>query len=70
MFHETEGQMKLKRAKEYLEYARQKATEARLALAIAEADAKRAKEKYEEAFAQEERREVARRRADYNHCTK
>ena len=70
MFHETEGQMKLRRAKESLEHARQKANEARLALASAEADAKRAKEKYEEAFAQEQRREFARRMAEYNHCTK
>lgn len=70
MLTETEGQTILRRAKEAMQAANQKASDARRALADAEASAKRAKEKYEDLFMQEERREAARLRSAYDHCTK
>ena len=70
MFNETEAQTILRRAKDAMQAANQKAADARRALVDAETAAKRAKKKYEELFLQEERREVARRRAAYDHCTK
>lgn len=70
MLNETEGQTILRRAKEAMQAANQKASDARRALADAEASAKRAKEKYEDLFMQEERREAARLRSAYDHCTK
>lgn len=69
MLTETEGQTILRRAKEAMQAANQKASDARRALADAEASAKRAKEKYEDLFMQEERREAARLRSAYDHCT-
>lgn len=70
MNHETEDQMRLRRAKEADAACREAEDTARKALAAAVESTKRAKEKYEELFLAAEKREVARLRAAYQHCTK
>lgn len=70
MIHETEDQTRLRRAKEALAQYRQREDEARKALAAAVESTKRAKEKYEEMYLAEEKREVERLKASYLHCTK
>ena len=69
MSHETELQIRLRRAKEALAYAVDKESEARRVLRSAEESRRVAKEKYETLFLEEEQAEVGRRRAAYNHCT-
>lgn len=69
VFKETETQTRLRRAKEALYYARDKEAIARNALAIAVDDSRRAKEKYEALFLEEEMNEVARRKSRYNRET-
>ena len=68
MTKETDTQIRLRRAKEALENARQQEIAAIKTRAIASETVKRAKERYEELFAQEEREECARRKANYLHC--
>lgn len=70
MMNETENQIRLRRAKEILATNRAMENEARKALADAIESSKRAKERYEELFAAEEKAEFARRKASYLHCTK
>jgi hypothetical protein len=67
--NETENQIRLRRAKEALANWREVEAEARRALTEAMESTKRAKEKYEELFANEEKAEVERRKADYRHVT-
>jgi len=69
MSHETELQIRLRRAKEALAYAVDKESEARRILCSAEESRLVAKEKYEALFLEEEQAEVVRRKASYNHCT-
>lgn len=68
--NETESQMRLRRAKEALEYARECANSARKQLRDADESARIAKERYEEAFMANEIAEVARLKASYYHSTK
>lgn len=65
---ETEDQTRVRRAKEAVALCQSRENEARKALAEAAESTKRAREKYEELFAASEQREVARRRAQYNHA--
>ena len=69
MSHETELQIRLRRAKEALAYAVDKESEARRVLRSAEESRRVAKEKYETLFLEEEQAEVSRRKAAYHHCT-
>ena len=69
MSHETELQIRLRRAKEALAYAVEKESEARSTLRGAEESRRVAKEKYEALFLEEEQAEVGRRKTAYNHCT-
>ena len=69
MSHETELQIRLRRAKEALAYAVDKESEARRVLRSAEESRRVAKEKYEALFLEEEQAEVGRRKAAYHHCT-
>ena len=69
MNHETELQIRLRRAKEALAYAVENEREARRALRGAEEARRVAKEKYEALFLEEEHAEVCRRKTAYNHCT-
>ena len=69
MSHETELQIRLRRAKEALAYAVDKESEARRVLRSAEESRRVAKEKYETLFLEEEQAEVSRRKAAYYHCT-
>ena len=69
MGHETELQIRLRRAKEALSYANDKESEARRILRSAEESRRVAKEKYESLFIEEEQAEVQRRKDNYNHCT-
>jgi hypothetical protein len=59
---ETESQTILRRAKEALNYCREKEKQAIEALASAREDVRKAREKYEQLFLAEEMREVERRR--------
>lgn len=70
MSHETELQIRLRRAKEALAYAVDKESEARRILRSAEESRRSAKEKYEGLFLEEEQAEAGRRKASYIHCTK
>lgn len=65
----TDNQIRLKRAKDALGIYRDAEIEARKRLADAVESTRRAKEKYEELFAAEERAEVERRKSDYCHAT-
>lgn len=67
---ETENQIRLQRAKEYLTVARENRDSAIKALSDANEDLKKAKEKYEELFRLEEMAEVKRRKSNYSHETK
>ncbi len=58
---ETENQIRLRRAKEALAYARDREAIARRALADATESVKSAKERYEELFMGEEKAEASRR---------
>ena len=69
MSHETELQIRLRRAKEALAYAVDKESVARRTLRSAEESRRVAKEKYEALFLEEEQAEVGRRKAAYNNCT-
>lgn len=62
MYQETEGQTIVRRAKEALAACKLKEDELRRALADASESTKRAREKYEAAFLEEEKREADRRR--------
>lgn len=70
MHSETEDQTRLRRAREALIAYQWSETEARKILAAAVDSTKRAREKYEELFIAAENREVKRRLATYDHCTK
>lgn len=70
MQSETEDQTRLRRAQEALIVYQWSETEARKILAAAVESTKRAREKYEELFLAAENREVKRRLATYDHCTK
>ncbi len=69
MNHESEDQTRLRRAAAAIATCMEREKEARKALASAEADTKRARERHSELFQAVETREVARRKADYRHCT-
>lgn len=69
MSHETELQIRLRRAKEALAYTVDKESEARRTLRSAEESRRVAKERYEALFLEEEQAETSRRKAAYNHCT-
>ena len=69
MIHETDLQIRLRRAKEALSYALDKESEARRTLLRAEESRRAAKEKYDTLFLEEEQEEVVRRKSEYNHCT-
>lgn len=69
MKNETDDQIRLRRAKEAIDSLRDKENELRKALAMAVDATKRARERYEELFDAAEKREVARKMAQYNHCT-
>ena len=69
MHDKTELQIRLLKAKEALDYAVEKESEARSALRRAEESRRIAKEKYESLFLEEEQAEVRRRKATYHHCT-
>jgi len=69
MTHETENQIRLRRAKEILATNRMMENQARKALAEAIEASKLAKERYEELFVAEDKAEFARRKAAYYHCT-
>lgn len=70
MKHETDNQIRLRRAAESLSTAREAEATARRALNDATEAVKRAKERHEELFMAEEKAEVARRKSAYDHCTK
>jgi len=70
MNHETEDQTRLRRAKEALSACGEMENEARKALAAAAESTKRAKERYEELFIAVDKREAAKPRDQYRHCTK
>ncbi len=70
MSHETDNQIRLRRAAESLIAARAAEAAARRALNEAIEATKRAKEKHEELFIAEEKAEVTRRKGAYDHCTK
>ena len=61
---ETESQTVLRRAKDAIAYYREREEQAIKALASAKEDVRKAREKYEQLFLAEERREAERRR-DY-----
>ncbi len=69
MNHETELQIRLRRAEEALAYAVEEESEVRHALRIAEESRRVAKEKYEALFVEEEQAETDRRKGAYNHRT-
>ncbi len=69
MIHETETQTRLRRAKESLAAYKNAEDEARKILAGAMESTKRAREKYEELFLAEDKREHARKMNAYDHCT-
>lgn len=62
MIHETELQVRLRRAKESFEYAKERENQARRELASAEETRRIAKERYEELFLAEEQEECKRLR--------
>ena len=66
MIHETEDQIRLRRAKEALQACQMQENQARKALADAVSTTKRARERHEELFLAEEKQEVARRQQAYN----
>lgn len=68
--YETETQVRLRRAKEALQRAREIESAARTALNTAVLATARAKERYEELFLLEEWEEAQRRKHDYLHSTK
>jgi hypothetical protein len=61
MNNETEDQTRLRRAKEAMASCQSAENEARKSLALAVESTKRSREKYEELFLAEEKREVFRR---------
>ena len=67
---ETKNQIKLRWAKDALGFYHEAEVRIRHLLAGTIESKKRAKERYEELFAAEEKAEVARRKADYRHSTK
>jgi hypothetical protein len=69
VINETESQTRLRRAKESVIALQAAEAEARKALADATESTKRAREKYEELFVNEEKAERARRKNNYDHCT-
>ena len=69
MESETELQFRLRKAKESLEYAIDKESEARHALIRAEESRRAAKARYESLFLEEEKAEYDRRTINYRHCT-
>lgn len=69
MTHETDTQLRLRRAKESMARAREAESVARKALCDAVQASARAKERYEELFILEEREECQRRKAEYRHTT-
>ena len=70
MINETEHQTRLRMAKQSIVACQDAEAEARKVLASATESTKRAREKYEELFMAEEKRECARKMNGYNHCTK
>jgi hypothetical protein len=66
---ETHNQTILRRAKAAILIYQDAEIEARKRLASVEENTKRARAKYEELFMQEEKSELARRKADYRHST-
>lgn len=70
MNNESEHQTRLRRAKESVAACQDAEVVARKVLAAATESTKRAREKYEELFMAEEKRECDRRVNGYNHCTK
>ena len=70
IFTETENQIRLRRAKDGLNIARENEAAARKALNDAIESRKRAKARYEHLFVKEEAEEFARRMSNYRHKTK
>lgn len=68
-FNETEGQTRLRRAKESLTMCMEAETNARKSLTMAAEATKLARAKYHDLSEAEEKREYARRMHDYRHCT-
>lgn len=68
--NETKTQYLLRNAEKALQAYREQENEARKALAAAVESTRKAKEKYETLFLQEQNEAVARNKADYRHCTK
>lgn len=70
MQNETASQTVLRRAKEALAAFVEQENTARKALAAAAESTRNAREKYEQLFMEEEKREMERRRREYMHSTK
>lgn len=68
--NETVTQIRLRRAKEALDYAREKEDIARKELASAVESRKALKKTYDKLFMSEENEEYARKKSDYRHATK
>lgn len=67
---ETDTQIRLRRAKEAWEAAKETETTARRALATAMEETRRAKDRHEQLWLQNEAEEVSRRKLGYLHTTK
>jgi len=68
--NETETQIRLRRATEALASYLLAENEARKALGHAVKSSRKAKERMEELFHQDQEEQVAKLKAEYNHCTK
>jgi hypothetical protein len=69
MIHETDNEIRLRRAQEYLEHAREANQRAAQAAYAATEDFRKAKERVEGLYLKVEAEEVQRRKATYNHFT-
>ena len=69
MTHETEAQIRLRRAKDAVAIYQDAEASARQAHFQATEATKRARERYEELFLAEQQAEVKRRKEAYNHAT-
>jgi hypothetical protein len=69
-FNESSHETILRRARELVESCRDEVTRASVALHAANESLKKAREKFDSAFAENERREVEKRRSEYSHSTK
>jgi hypothetical protein len=69
-FNESSHETILRRAREWVESCRDEVTRASIALHAANESLKKAKEKFDAAFAENEKQEIAKRRSQYSHSTK